>query len=99
MARSSLRLTFPDGSSKDSRAWTRKMSGNPSKLWREPLKFALHMTVITLVAACAVKTAPPLPPTLKYAEFVYPAAVPAGAPGATAVRPGRRLSPDAHLAN
>src|SRR5262245_31059540 len=99
MARSSLRLTFPDGSSKDSRAWTRKMSGNPSKLWREPLKFALHMTVITLVAACAVKTAPPLPPTLKYAEFVYPAAVPAGAREATAVDRGWRFLQNDDLSN
>jgi len=35
-----------------------------------------------------MKSAPPLPPTLKYPEFVYPSAVPAAAPQALAVDRG-----------
>lgn len=47
--------------------------------------FALRTSTFALVllsAACATKTVPPpLPPTLKYPEFVYPAAVPSAAAG------------------
>ena len=62
---------------------------NANHLRREPLRFAL--LAIALVAACAVKTAPPLPPTLKYPEFVYPAPVPPAAREAMAVDRGWRF--------
>jgi len=57
--------------------------------------FALRTSAFALLllsAACATKTAPPpLPPTLKYPEFVYPAAVPpATGPQAAAVDRGWR---------
>ena len=73
------------------------MLGNPhspervkaNHLRREPVGFAL--LAIALVAACAVKTAPPLPPTLKYPEFVYPAPVPPAAREAMAVDRGWRF--------
>ena len=41
----------------------------------------LFVLFAIVISACAVKTAPPLPPTLKYPDFVYPNAVPAAAPG------------------
>ena len=63
------------------------MSSTPNNLWRKPLWLAL----IALVSACAVKTAPPLPPTLKYPEFVYPAPVPPAAREAMAVDRGWRF--------
>jgi tetratricopeptide (TPR) repeat protein len=59
------------------------MSSTPNNLWRKPVWLAL----IALVSACAVKTAPPLPATLKYSEFVYPA-VPAAAREGMAVDRG-----------
>ncbi len=43
------------------------------------------------IAACAVKTVPPAPTTLKYPDFVYPSAVPAAAPQAEAVERGWRF--------
>src|SRR5262245_32079644 len=75
------------------------MSSTPNNLWRmnannlrrEPLRFALLVMAIALVTACAVKTAPPLPPTLKYPEFVYPASVPPAAREAMAVDRGWRF--------
>src|SRR5437667_10048568 len=56
--------------------------------------FALRTSTFALVlvcAACAVTTAPPLPSTLKYPDFVYPSAVPAAAPQAAAVDRGWRF--------
>jgi tetratricopeptide (TPR) repeat protein len=43
------------------------------------------------IAACAVKTAPPLPPTLKYPDFVYPIATPARAAQVAAIDRGWRF--------
>src|SRR5215470_16244187 len=63
------------------------MSSTRNNLWRKPLWLAL----IALTSACAVKTAPPLPPTLKYPEFVYPAPVPPAAREAMAVDRGWRF--------
>ena len=84
-----------------------KMSGKlsspkwviPKNLWREPLRLALLVTVILTVVACAVKTAPPLPPTLKYAEFVYPAPLSAAAREAMAVDRGWRFLQNDDLSN
>jgi tetratricopeptide (TPR) repeat protein len=53
--------------------------------------FLLLTATFTLLAACAVKSAPPLPPTPKYPDFVYPTAVPAAAPQAAAVDRGWRF--------
>lgn len=50
---------------------------------------ALVMALV--VAGCAVRTAPPLPQTLKYPDFVYPSAVPAAAAQASAVDRGWRF--------
>ena len=63
---------------------------NSNYPWRKPFRFALQVTAVAMVAACAVKTAPPLPPTLKYPEFVYPA-VPAAAREGMAVDRGWRF--------
>jgi tetratricopeptide (TPR) repeat protein len=71
------------------------MSGRPDNLWRKPLWLAL----MALVSACAVKTAPPLPPTPKYAEFVYPAPVPAAGREAMAVDRGWRFLQNDDLSN
>lgn len=62
------------------------MPRKPTSLWRKPFWLALAV----LVAGCAMKSAPPLPPTLKYQEFVYPSAIPAAAPQALAVDRGWR---------
>jgi tetratricopeptide (TPR) repeat protein len=59
-------------------------------LWLAPPKF-LWLALLVLVAGCAMKTAPPLPPALKYPEFIYPAAVPAAAAQAAAVDRGWRF--------
>jgi len=64
---------------------------NANNLRREPLRVALLVMAIALVSACAVKTAPPLPPTLKYPEFVYPAPAPPAAREAMAVDRGWRF--------
>src|SRR5262245_1007221 len=64
---------------------------NANHLRRKPLRFALLVMAIAMVGACAVKTAPPLPPTLKYPEFVYPAPVPATSREAMAVDRGWRF--------
>ena len=61
--------------------------------------FALFTLTFALVTGCAVKTAPPLPSTLKYPEFVYPSAVPAAAPQAAAVDRGWRFLQNDDLAN
>jgi len=61
--------------------------------------FALLMATFALLTACAVKTAPPLPPTLKYPEFVYPSAVPAAAAQAAAVDRGWRYLQNDDLVN
>lgn len=61
--------------------------------------FALLTSTFALLTACAVKTAPPLPPTLKYPEFVYPSAVPAAAPQAAAVDRGWRYLQNDDLIN
>lgn len=55
--------------------------------------------LLIVCAACAVKTAPPLPPTLKYPEFVYPSAIPAAAPQAAAVDRGWRFLQNDDLPN
>ena len=72
---------------------------NPSNWWREPLRWALQVTVIMIMAACAVKTAPPLPPTLKYSEFVYPAPMSAAEREAMAVDRGWRFLQNDDLSN
>ena len=72
---------------------------NPKNLWREPVRLALQVTVIVTVAACAVKTAPPLPPTLKYTEFMYPAPVPQAAREAMEVDRGWRFLQNDDLSN
>jgi tetratricopeptide (TPR) repeat protein len=66
-----------------------------NNLWREPVWLAL----ILLVSGCAVKTAPPLPPTLKYPEFVYPTPMPAAAREAMAVDLGWRFLQNDDLSN
>src|SRR5258705_3451380 len=43
------------------------------------------------ISACAVKAPPPLPPALKYPDFVYPIATPARAEQAAAVDRGWRF--------
>ena len=54
---------------------------------------------LMLIAGCAMKTAPPLPPTLKYPDFIYPTAVPAAAPQAAAVDRGWRFLQNDDLNN
>src|SRR5262245_64174683 len=71
------------------------MSSTPNNLWRKPLWLAL----IALVSACAVKTAPALPSTPKYPEFVYPAPMPAAAREAMAVDLGWRFLQNDDLSN
>src|SRR5215813_3612057 len=66
---------------------------------RGPLRLALEVMVIALVSACAVKTAPPLPSTPKYPEFVYPAPLPATAREAMAVEFGWRFLQNDDLSN
>jgi tetratricopeptide (TPR) repeat protein len=61
--------------------------------------FALLTLTFALVTGCAVKTAPPVPSTLKYPEFVYPSAVPAAAPQAATVDRGWRFLQNDDLAN
>ena len=53
--------------------------------------FLLLTSPFTLLSGCAVKTAPPLPPTLKYPDFVYPGAGAAAEPQAAAVDRGWRF--------
>src|SRR4029450_4484657 len=80
------------------------MSGNPSTLLRKP-SWLLRITLVwlapaaLLVSTCAVKTAPPLPPTLKYPEFMYPPPVPAAAREAMAVDRGWRFLQNDDLSN
>ena len=69
---------------------TRKRNAQRIDPWASALRLASLVTVV-LLSACAVKTAPPLPPTLKYPDFVYPNAVPAAAPQAAAVDRGWRF--------
>ena len=52
--------------------------------------FALLTSTFALLSACAVKTAPPLPSTLKYPEFVYPGTTGAPPRLAAAVEEGWR---------
>ena len=66
-----------------------------NNLWRERLWLAL----ILLVSGCAVKTAPPLPPTLKYPEFLYPTPMSAAAREAMAVDLGWRFLQNDDLSN
>lgn len=76
------------------------MSGNPNNLQRTPSWRPLLWLALTLVvSACAVKTAPPLPPTLKYSEFVFPAPVPPGARETMAVERGWRFLQNDDLSN
>jgi tetratricopeptide (TPR) repeat protein len=79
------------------------MSGNPNNLWRRRLwlaRIALwRALIVLLVSSCAVKTAPPLPPTLKYAEFVYPTPVAATAREAMALDLGWRFLQNDDLSN
>jgi tetratricopeptide (TPR) repeat protein len=49
------------------------------------------VVVAVAISTCAVKTAPPLPPALKYPDFVYPIATPAAAAEAAAVDRGWRF--------
>ena len=60
---------------------------------RSKLRLALVVALATTIAACAARTPPPLPTTLRYAEYVYPA-VPAElrqTPGAERVDAGWRF--------
>jgi tetratricopeptide (TPR) repeat protein len=77
------------------------MLGNPNNLWRTPFwRARFWLALIALfVSACAVKTAPPLPPTLKYPEFMYPSPVPAAAREAMAVDRGWRFLQNDDLSN
>src|ERR1044071_864975 len=64
--------------------------------------WAFRVSTVALLlacAACAMKAPPPLPPTLKYPDFVYPNAVPAAAPQATAVERGWRYLQNDDLRN
>jgi tetratricopeptide (TPR) repeat protein len=76
---------------------------NPNELCREPLGFAPRVTVlialIAFAAGCAVKAAPPLPPTLKYPEFVYPAPLPAADREAMGIDRGWRFLQNDDLSN
>jgi tetratricopeptide (TPR) repeat protein len=49
------------------------------------------LIAMVAISACAMKTAPPLPPALKYPDFVYPIATPARAEQAAAVDRGWRF--------
>jgi len=60
---------------------------------------SLWLALVALVSGCAMKSAPPLPPTLKYPEFIYPSAVPAAASQAAAVDRGWRFLQNDDLAN
>jgi tetratricopeptide (TPR) repeat protein len=60
------------------------MSGKPNNL-------AVILTAIALVAGCATKTAPLLPPTPKYPDFIYPTPVPAAARESMAIDRGWRF--------
>jgi tetratricopeptide (TPR) repeat protein len=51
----------------------------------------IGVLALMLVAGCAARSAPPLPPALKYPDFVYPSAVPATAAQASAVDRGWRF--------
>lgn len=59
----------------------------------------LRVLLIVMIAGCAMKSAPPLPPTLKYQDFVYPTAIPAAAPPALAVDRGWRYLQNDDLKN
>jgi tetratricopeptide (TPR) repeat protein len=76
---------------------------NPNNLSREPLRLVPRVFVVVallaLVAGCAMKAAPALPPTLKYSEFVYPAPVSAAAREAMAVDRGWRFLQNDDLSN
>ena len=61
-----------------------KMRKTLTNLWRKPLRLAL----VALVAGCAMKSAPPLPPALKYPEFIYPAVGQTAAAQAAAIDRG-----------
>ena len=60
---------------------------------------SLWLALVALVSGCAMKSAPPLPPTLKYPEFIYPSAVPAAASQAAAVDRGWRFLQNDDLTN
>ena len=64
-----------------------RTGGAASTLWVR----GILMIVAGALSACAVKTAPPLPPTLRYPDFVYPIATPARAEPAAAVDRGWRF--------
>ena len=66
------------------------MSGKPNNL-------AVILTAIALVAGCATKTAPPLPPTPKYPDFVYPTPVTGCGAGVEAIDRGWRFLQDDDL--
>ncbi|HXD15732.1 MAG TPA: tetratricopeptide repeat protein [Vicinamibacterales bacterium] len=59
----------------------------------------VRMLLLAVISGCAMKAAPPLPPTLKYPEFVYPAAVPAVGAQAAAVDRGWRYLQNDDLGN
>jgi tetratricopeptide (TPR) repeat protein len=64
-----------------------------------PSRALLWLACAVFVSACAVKTAPSLPSTLKYPEFVRPSVVPAAAPEAAAVDRGWRFLQNDDLNN
>ena len=63
-----------------------------------PLAMAI-VSVVMLIAGCAMKVAPPLPVTLKYQEFVYPNVAPGAAREAAAIDRGWRFLQNDDLEN
>ena len=57
------------------------------------------LVVLVVIAACAVKTAPPLPPMLKYPDFIYPRPVAATPTQAAALDRGWRFLQNDDLGN
>lgn len=75
------------------------MPGTFDKMWRQPkstrrggpLRSALLVVWAVFIVGCAMRAAPPLPPTLKYPDFVYPAAATASARESEAIDRGWRF--------
>ena len=57
------------------------------------------LLLAVVISGCAVKTAPPLPPALKYPEFAYPTVTTARADQAAAVDRGWRFLQNDDLKN
>lgn len=57
------------------------------------------IVALMIIAGCATKSAPPLPPALKYPDFVYPRAIGATAQQAAAIERGWRFLQNDDLPN